>query len=271
MLTVITCRSLLRVATRSAATLQVQTTTTASVVAQRFFSSKAPAATKEEEDEDAISPVQQAREEMTKYDRHMVWGKTDKEFFPAPVLPEDPKEVAALDPVDQGHRTDMNGNVRTVVIRQQKKSMRQAPLNPEVSWRIYFYEDGIAAEKWTNSLMGWASNADPYQAAPPLTFSNAEEAVYFAKKRGWNYVVKHPITRYMRRDDAQYQDNFLPQWLATKVQLEGTSCDYWHRPSAGTSHYFRPLKYHGEETVGQFGPNGTAEIAPAPKGYYKMR
>lgn len=266
MLNASSSRSLIRFATRGVAALPGQTAAPSCA----RFSSKAPAAAAEEE-EDAISPVQQAREEMTKFDPYMVWGKKDKEFFPAPVLPEDPKEIAALDPVDQGHRTDMNGNTRTVVIRQQEKSMRQAPLNPEASWKIYFNEDGIISEKWTNSLMGWTSNADPYQADPHLTFSNAEEAVYFAKKRGWNYVVKHPITRYMRNDDAQYQDNFLPQWLAAKVQMEGTSCDYWHRRSAGTSHYYRPLKYHGDGAVKQHGPNGDADIAPAPEGYYKMR
>ena len=99
--------------------------------------------------------------------------------------------------------------------------------------------------------MGWTSNADPYQCAPPLTFENAADAVYFAKKRGWNFVVKEPITRYMRNDDCQYQDNFLPQAVAAKVKKEGTSCDHWSRSSAGTSHYFRPLKYHGDGTVVQ--------------------
>ena len=235
-----------------------------------WLSSKAPAPAAADDDEDAVSPIAQRREEMSKYDKHMVFG-TAGEYMPAPVLPEDPKEVAVLDPVDQGHRTMMDGSARTVVIRQQKKSMRQAPLNPEASWRIFFYEDGMTSEKWTNSLMGWTSNADPYQCGPPITFSNASEAVYFCKKRGWNFVVKHPITRYMRNDDAQYQDNFLPQAVAAKVASDGTACDHWHRTKAGTSHYFRPLKYHGDGTVVQHGPNGGAEIAPAPESYYKMR
>ena len=237
-----------------------------------FLSTKAPAKAKEGDDDDELlSPITKRREEMTKYNKYMVFGKTDEEFLPAPILPDDPTEIAALDPVDQGHRTHMDGTPRMVVIRQQKKSARQAPLNPEASWKIFFYEDGMITEKWTNSLMGWTTNADPYQCAPPLTFANAAEAVYFAKKRGWKYIVKHPITRYMRDDDAQYQDNFLPQAVAAKVQKEGTSCDHWCRSSAGTSHYFRPLKYHGDGTVGQHGPNGNAEIAPATESYYKTR
>jgi len=239
----------------------------------RAFSTKKPAAVaskEEEDDEDAISPVTQRREEMSKENRFMVWGKTG-EHMPAPVLPEDPKEIAALDPADLGHRTRMDGSERTVVIRQEKASMRQSPLNPEKQWRIFFYEDGMISEKWTNSLMGWTSNADPYQCAPPLTFPSAADAVYFAKKRGWNFVVKQPILRYLRRDDVQYQDNFLPQAIAAKVQKEGTSCDWWHRTSASTSHYFRPLKYHGDGTVRQHGPNGEAKIAPHVEGQYKMR
>lgn len=239
------------------------------VVGSRLtFSSKS--VTAKEDEEDAVNPVAERREEMTKYNKNMVWG-TAGEHLPAPVLPEDPSEVAFLDPISKDHRTMMDGNKRTVVIRQQKKSMRQAPLNPESSWRIFFYEDGMTSEKWSNSLMGWTSNADPYQMNPPMTFENAAEAVYFAQKRGWNYVVKQPIMRYMRRDDAQYQDNFLSPAVASRVQREGTSCDEWSRESAGTSHYFRPLKYHGDGEVPQYGPTGDAKVAPHVEGYYKMR
>lgn len=234
----------------------------------KYLSSKEVAAAGDAA-EDAISQVEAKRQEMTKVDRHMVWGSTER--MPAPVLPDSPQEIAALDPADSRFRTKADGSARTVVIRQRKKSARQAPLNPESSWGIFFYEDGMIAEKWTNSLMGWASNADPYQFAPPLSFQNAAEAVYFAKKRGWNYTVKQPILRTIRDDDAQYQDNFLPQDVAKQVQLEGTGCKHWERTQAGTSHYFRPLKYHGDGLVPQHGPNGKAEIAKHAEGYYKMR
>lgn len=225
---------------------------------------------KDGDDEDAISPIAARRQELKEYDRHLVWGKTG-EFMPAPILPENPQEIAALDPADIEHRTKMDGTPRRVMIRQQEKKPRQSPLNPESSWRIFFYEDGMITEKWNNSLMGWVSNADPYQCAPPLTFRNAAEAVYFCKKRGWEFEVQHPILRYTRDDDAQYQDNFLPQVVAAKVQQEKTSCDHWHRTAAGTSHYFRPLKYHGDGLVAQHGPTGNAPIAPHVEGTYKMR
>jgi len=238
-------------------------------IGARHFS--APVKATEEED-GAVSLVTEQRTKMSDFNRHMVWGKTDEEALPAPLLPEDVKEVAALDPVSkQAVSTRMDGVQRTVVIRQQRKSARQAPLNPESSWRIFFYEDGGYADKWSNSLMGWTSNADPYQSGPPLVFENAPDAVYFAKKRGWNFVVKHPITRFARHDDAQYQDNFLPQAVASQVKREGSSCDHWHRVSAGTSHYFRPLKYHGDGVVRQHGLDREAEIAKAPEGYCQMR
>lgn len=220
--------------------------------------------------ENAVETVTERREKMTKYDRNMVFG-TIGEHMPAPVLPENPSELSALDPVDLGSRLMMDGTPRTVVIRQQKKSTRQSPLNPEASWRLFFYEDGTLAEKWKNPLMGWTSSADPYQFGPPITFQNAAEAVYFAKKRGWNYVVKKPILRFARRDGAQYQDNFLPQAIASKVKREGTSCVEWQRDSAATSHYFRPLKYHGDGLVRQHGPTGEAPIAPHVEGMYKSR
>jgi ETC complex I subunit conserved region len=244
--------------------------TTASATALvRGFSSK-PVATKDG-DEDAVNPYAEKREKMAKANRYLVFGAAGDEYMPAPILPDTPGELAAIDEADRNHRTTMDGVHRTVVIRQQGRSMRQSPLNPEMSWRIFFYEDGIAAETWENPLMGWVSNADPYQCGNPLIFTNAAEAVYFAKKRGWKYVVKHPILREMRDDDAQYQDNFLPQAIAAKVKAEGTSCKEWERKSAGTSHYFRPLKYHGDGLVRQHGPNFQAESAKPTEGYYKMR
>ncbi len=72
-------------------------------------------------------------------------------------------------------------------------------------------------------------------------------------------------------DDAQYQDNFLPQAVAAQVKKEGASCDHWKRDLAGTSHYFRPLKYHGDGEVRQHGPNVAEETLPHVEGYYKLR
>lgn len=246
----------------------------------RSFSTKAPAppapvAPKPAAPEETgLSPVTERRQELTKLDRHLVFRNEEAEakYLPAPTLPENVSEISLLDQSDFRHRTKIDGSPRTVIIRQEKKSARQAPLNPESSWRIFFYEDGTSSERWVNPLMGWTSNADPFQFNPPITFENAAEAVYFAKKCGWNYVVKHPILRYLRDDDAQYQDNFLKPAVAAKVQKEGVSCAEWQRKAAATSHYFRPLNYHGTAPVVQHGPTGQTEpVAPHVPGMYKRR
>lgn len=104
-----------------------------------------------------------------------------------------------------------------------------------------------------------------------MTFRNAKEAVYFAKKRGWDYEVAQPIVRRMRNDGVTYQDNFLPLRIATMVKMDGRKCDQWQRKKSGASHYTRPLKYHGDGLVPQYGPNGTAEVAPHVEGQYKLR
>jgi ETC complex I subunit conserved region len=242
------------------------------------FSTKAPpapVAPKPPAPEDTgLSPVTEHRQELTQLDRHLVYRNAEAEakYLPAPVLPENISEISLLDQSDFRRRTKMDGSPRTVIIRQEKKSSRQAPLNPESSWRIFFYEDGTNSERWVNPLMGWTSNADPFQFNPPITFENAAEAVYFAKKCGWNYVVKQPILRQMRNDDAQYQDNFLKPAVAAKIQKEGVACAEWQRKEAATSHYFRPLNYHGTAPVVQHGPTGqTAPVAPHVPGLYKRR
>uniref|UniRef100_A0A7R9ZMG6 NADH dehydrogenase [ubiquinone] iron-sulfur protein 4, mitochondrial n=1 Tax=Craspedostauros australis TaxID=1486917 RepID=A0A7R9ZMG6_9STRA len=119
--------------------------------------------------------------------------------------------------------------------------------------------------------MGWNSTADTMGCDTPLHFSNAQDAVYFAKKRGWSFMVKEPVIRKLRDDDAQYQDNFLPQAIANTVKREGRSCAQWERKEAGTSHYFRPLKYHGNGTVRQHGPHPMQKSASDVAGYYKIR
>ena len=237
----------------------------------RSFST--PAKKAPEADEVAVNPITEIREKMTKFDPPMIWGQATElgPNVPAPLLPKDPKELAFLDDADKRFRTKLDGTPRHVVIRQHIASARQSPTDVEAIWMINFNEDGVTAEKWNNSLMGWVSNANPYQCGPPLQFDNAAEAVYFAKQRGWKYVVEKPLFRYARNDDCQYQDNFLPQKVALKVQEEGTRCDEWKRKSAATSHYFRPLKYHGDGTVRQHGPNASAPIAPHVEGCYKIR
>ena len=219
------------------------------------------------------SSVQKYVEKTREVDKHMLWGTTIAP--PDPVLPEKESEVSALDPAHM-NQIPLNlstGEQRVVVIKQEQANTSQAPLNVERDWVISFQEDGELGHTWDNPLMGWVSSSDTYANSHRLqmSFSNAAEAVYFAKKRGWKYVVEEPMLRKGRDDDAQYQDNFLPQAVAFKVRRDRKDCDEWYRTEAGTSHYFRPLKYHGDGLVPQHGPNGNAEIDPHVEGYYKRR
>lgn len=193
----------------------------------------------------------------------------------APVkLPDDPSELTALDPAhstwDEGN--DDGSGKRIVHIRQLRKRYSQAPLTPELTWTISFEDEGENATKWSNSLMGWKSGADPmHNMTLQMKFDNALQAVNFAKQRGWNYVVDPPRFRRSRHDGATYQDNFLPKLVAEKVVRQGVKCDHFYRTKAGASHYFRPLKFHGDGIVRQHGAAREANVAPDVEGKYKMR
>lgn len=218
------------------------------------------------------SSVQNYVERSRELDPTMVWGTTIAP--PEPKLPDDPSEVAALDPTHAAQDPlTLSGQKRVVHIKQEQAKVSQAPTNIEKQWVISFTDEGETGQCWDNPLMGWVSSSDSMANNMRLQmhFKNAADAVYFAKKRGWDFVVEKPIIRKGRSDDAQYQDNFLSQAVARRVRTEKKNCDQWYRPEAGTSHYFRPLKYHGDGTVPQYGPNGEAEIAKHVQGYYKLR
>lgn len=217
------------------------------------------------------SPAQREMEKMTKMDPDMVFGTTVAE--PDPIMPDNPAEIAALDPAAYRDITGPDGSKRVVHIRQNQSRVTQGPESSEKTWVISFMDEGETSQTWDNALMGWVSGADPYASTiqTQLTFENASNAVYFAKKRGWNYVVDHPIYRDYRDDEAQYQDNFLPQSVTTDLHREKTQCKQWSRTKSGASHYFRPLKYHGDGVVPQHGPNAEETTKPHVEGYYKMR
>jgi hypothetical protein len=218
------------------------------------------------------SSVEKYVEKSRALDPTMVWGTVVAP--PDPELPEDPSEIAALDPshMDQDPLT-LLGEKRIVHIKQNQAKTSQAPTTGEQTWVISFADEGEASQCWDNSLMGWTSSADTMANNMRLQmgFRNAQDAVYFAKKRGWEFVVEKPIIRYGRSDGAQYQDNFLTQGTAARLMREKKKCDEYYRDESGTSHYTRPLKYHGDGTVVQHGPNGDAQIDKHVPSYYKLR
>mmetsp|Transcript_31956 Transcript_31956/g.46566 ORF Transcript_31956/g.46566 Transcript_31956/m.46566 type:complete len:293 (+) Transcript_31956:162-1040(+) len=220
------------------------------------------------------SLVQKYSEKVMKYDEHMVAGTTTD--VAPPVLPDDPSEVAGLDPHHQDfdhRRADYGQRRRIVTIRQDIARVTQSPTMKEKHYEITFQDDGEFSEAWENPLMGWVSSADVLASnmGNVLKFETAEDAMIFAKKRGWDYVVEAPVLRQGRSDDAQYQDNFLPQNVAIKIRMDGKKCDHWHRSLSGASHYTRPLKFHGDGEVRQHGPNPYQDPEPHVEGYYKTR
>lgn len=219
------------------------------------------------------SAIQKYQEDLHAVDPYAVFAVTTP--VPDPVLPENKSEIAALDP---SHKNQIplnpDGSLKMVTIKQEEaKWPGQAPLSKESKWVISWQDQGETAETWTNPLMGWTSSADPMAANMRLqmSFNTAEEAKYFAEKRGWKFIINRPILRKGRADDAQYQDVFLPQAVAGKIKREGHKCDHWHREAAGASHYFRPLKYHGDGVVRQHGPNMEQTTDKDAASYYKLR
>jgi len=218
------------------------------------------------------SVVQRKVEAMTKVDPWMVYGVTEKAELPD--LPDNEAEISALDPAHHTDKLTPSGEKRMCHVRQEEWKPGQNPLTAEKKWMISFLEgDTTAANNWDNPLMGWVSGSDVMAGNMGLQmyFETASEAVYFAKKRGWNFVVEEPILRPGRNDDAQYQDCFLPQTVTAKLRNEEKDCDHWKRQASGTSHYMRPLKYHGDGEVEQFGPNGLKDKAPHVDSYFKIR
>jgi hypothetical protein len=213
------------------------------------------------------------RERVTAVDPNAVYAVTTP--LPDPVLPDNKAEVAALDPAHMNQiPLNPDGSEKWVTIKQeQAKWPGQSPLGKESEWVISFQDQGETGETWDNPLMGWVSSADPManNMRLQMTFPTAADAKYFAEKRGWKFLIEPPIIRKGRDDDAQYQDVFLPQAVASKLKLEGKKCDWWNRSASGASHYFRPLKYHGDGIVRQHGPNREAAVQKDVEGYYKMR
>jgi hypothetical protein len=248
--------------------------TTDVVDVSKLKRSKVPPAPslRDPEDEAKESPVQRYLAKLRKIDLHAVGGTLAD--LPDPVLPENPAEIAFLAPAQAraGHLKYLpNGERRVVLITQHPWCPTQSAKYDEKYWHIQFDFENESALGWENELMGWRSGSDPLDATNQMVFHNAQEAIYLCEKNGWEYIVNQPIRRKVRSDGAQYQDNFLPQRIAYRVQQEGKRCDQWKRAKSGSSHYVRPLKYHGDGTVQQYGRNPNEPMAPFVQGLFKIR
>ncbi|KAJ3228533.1 hypothetical protein HDU81_006132 [Chytriomyces hyalinus] len=68
-------------------------------------------------------------------------------------------------------------------------------------WKIDF----DTQDRWENSLMGWASSADPVQALS-IKFLTKEDAILFAERQGYDYWVDLPKEAAFK--PKLYADNF---------------------------------------------------------------
>ncbi|KAI3648080.1 hypothetical protein MP228_005934 [Amoeboaphelidium protococcarum] len=95
---------------------------------------------------------------------------------------------------------------RRVQIYKAAKSVMQS--GPQSSYYRIQFDPDQDNTKWDNKLMGWSSTNDPVQAVN-LKFNDVNEAIRFAMKNGWDYVVNEP--QYPKFTPKSYADNFKYQ------------------------------------------------------------
>ncbi len=88
-------------------------------------------------------------------------------------------------------------------IYQPAKTAMQSGLGNTRKWALAFEPGAQRPEP----LMGWSSSADT-RAQLSLQFDTKEEAIAYAKKKGYMYTVQEPRTRKIR--PKAYADNFRP-------------------------------------------------------------
>lgn len=67
--------------------------------------------------------------------------------------------------------------------------------------------------RWENPLMGWQSSAD-FMQGTHMNFKTKEDAVKFAEKQGYEYIVQDPNKRKIY--PKAYANNFL--WSSKKLK-----------------------------------------------------
>ncbi|KAJ3323391.1 hypothetical protein HDV06_001911 [Boothiomyces sp. JEL0866] len=90
---------------------------------------------------------------------------------------------------------------RTVRIYRPAKTNMQSGTAGTDYWKIDF----DVQQRWENELMGWSSSADTVQALR-IKFDTKEDAILFAQKQGYKYVVQEPkVAKFKVRS---YSSNF---------------------------------------------------------------
>lgn len=68
-------------------------------------------------------------------------------------------------------------------------------------WKI----DWDVKDRWSNSVMGWCSSADPMQAVN-IKFHTKEQAISFAERQGFSWEVQEP--KMVKWTKKTYADNY---------------------------------------------------------------
>merc|ERR1711953_1391705 len=79
---------------------------------------------------------------------------------------------------------------RVVRIYKPAKNAMQSGTAGIKRWKIEFDNQ----QRWENNLMGWASSADPVSNLL-MDFATKEDAVAFAERNGYDYVLEDPKER----------------------------------------------------------------------------
>jgi NADH dehydrogenase (ubiquinone) Fe-S protein 4 len=164
-------------------------------------------------------------------------------------VPKNIAELAALSgmPADQAKRV--------VVIAQRQLKTLQSGQRLSHQWQITWKN----TERWSNPLMGWTSTADPMSNVK-LNFDTQEAAVAFANRNGWKYEIRAETSKTNTPPGTYlYKHNFLDKRTAAEVQKLGHKTQIFEMPSFGESHWFMPLKYHGDGEVIQHGPKPSSK------------
>jgi hypothetical protein len=89
-----------------------------------------------------------------------------------------------------------------VRIYKPAKSAMQSARGKTHEWVV---ECELSSRREPDPLMGWISSCDTDNQIR-LTFETKEEAVTFAKEKGWRYILSKPKARTVR--PRNYADNF---------------------------------------------------------------
>ncbi|KAK6348865.1 hypothetical protein TWF730_009633 [Orbilia blumenaviensis] len=101
---------------------------------------------------------------------------------------------------------------RMVRIYKPTKNAMQSANHRGKLWRMDWDVLG-KGHRWENPLMGWQSSADFVQGTH-LTFRTKEDAIYFAEKQGYDYLVQEPKERVIV--SKAYASNFT--WSDKKLK-----------------------------------------------------